>query len=245
MITGIIEGLANYGAAIRHISRYRMWNYIMLPGILCAGIGIGIFSLAWGLSDNVGDWLDNLWPWDWGRQLVAAVAQLFGGLLVLLAGLLLFKQIIMVLLAPFMSLLSEKVEHQIRGEKAPSIPFSPGRIAADIVRGLKIALRNLIRELLITILLLMVGLIPIFTPFTTALIFLFQAYYAGFGNVDFALERHFGYRDSIRFVHKNRGLALGNGIFFIGMLFSFVGFLFALPLGTVAATIGVSKKLAQ
>lgn len=235
--------MTDYAAAVRHITKYRMWGYILLPGLLTAAIGLGIFSLAWGLSDNVGDWLDNLWRWDWGREAVAAVARVFGGLLVLLAGLLVFKQLIMVLLAPFMSLLSEKVERQLRGEKAVEIPFTVSRVISDIIRGLRIALRNLIRELSATILLLLLGLVPVLAPFTTALIFIFQAYYAGFGNLDFALERHFGYRESTAFVRRNRGLALGNGTLFLLLLLSFVGFLFALPLGTVAGTMGTLRRL--
>lgn len=243
MVKAFLEGVTDYGAAIRHVHKHRMWGYVILPGILCAVIGLGMLGLAWGLSGDIGDWLDNLWPWDWGRAMVQGIAQVFGGLLVLLFGLLIFKQIIMVLLSPFMSLLSEKVEKQLRGEAAAEIPFSIQRIVSDILRGLRLALRNILRELGVAFLLLMLGLVPIFTPFTTALIFLFQAYYAGFGNLDFALERHFDYRNSIHFVHKNRGLALGNGTLFVAMLFSFVGFLFALPLGTVAATIGMLRRL--
>jgi CysZ protein len=243
MVKSILEGMGDYGKAIHHISEHRMWAYIILPGILCALIGLGIVSLAWGLSDEVGAWLDNLWRWDWGRSVVQGIAQVFGGLLVLLMGLLVFKQIIMVLLSPFMSLLSEKVEKQLLGESAANIPFSLGRVVSDILRGLRLALRNIVRELGATILLLVLGLIPVFTPFTTALIFLLQAYYAGFGNLDFALERYYGYRESIQFVHKNRGLALGNGALFVLMLFTFIGFLFALPLGTVAATIGTVRRL--
>ncbi len=245
MVNGFWEGVSDYGTAIRHISKHRMWGYIILPGILCAIIGLGMLGLAWGLSGDIGDWLDNWWPWDWGRSVVQGIAQVFGGLLVLLLGLLIFKQIMMVLLSPFMSLLSEKVEKQLLGEAAAEIPFSLKRIASDILRGLRLALRNILRELGVTILLLILGLVPVFTPFTTALIFLIQAYYAGFGNLDFALERHFDYRNSIHFVHKNRSLAMGNGAMFVAMLFTFVGFLFALPLGTVAATIGMVRRLEE
>ncbi len=70
-----------------------------------------------------------------------------------------------------------------------------------------------------------------------------QSYYAGFGNLDFALERHYRYADSVRFVQRNRALALGNGAVFMLLLFTFAGFLVALPLGTVAATIETVKRV--
>ena len=108
---------------------------------------------------------------------------------------------------------------------------------SDMLRGLRLAIRNATRELLATALLFLIGLIPVLTPFTTALIFLLQSYYAGFGNTDFTLERHFNYRESVRYVQRNRGLTLGNGIIFMALFLSVVGFIIALPLGTVAAAL--------
>lgn len=243
MLTNFISGITSYGAAIRHVSNHGLWAYVLAPGLLCILIGLGVFGAAYGLSDNVGDLIDNLWRWDWGRGVVEKIAQVFGGLLVLFLGLIIFKQIIMVLTAPFMSILSEKVENQLLGNAEGGTKLSLPQILSDVSRGLRIALRNIFRELFLTILLLLIGLIPIFSPFTTALIFIVQAYYAGFGNMDFALERHFRYRDSVRFVKSNRALAIGNGSVFLLLLFTFVGFLFALPLGTVAATIETTKRL--
>jgi CysZ protein len=245
MIKDFIDGISSYLEAIRHISHYKMWGYVILPGILSVAIGIGVFGTAWGLSDNIGDLLDNLWRWDWGRGAVEKVAQVFGGLLLLFLGLIIFKQIIMVLLAPFMSILSEKVENQLLGNSGGGTKLSLRQVVSDILRGLRIALRNIARELLLTIFLLLIGLVPVFSPFTTILIFVVQAYYAGFGNMDFALERHFRYRDSVKFVRLNRGVAIGNGAVFLLMLFTFAGFLFALPLSTVAATIVTAKRLKQ
>lgn len=237
------DGLTSYAAAFHHISKYNLWGYVLLPGLLALLIGIGMVATAWGLSDNVGDWLDNLWRWDWGRATVAKIAQIFGGLLVLAFGLLISKQLVIVASSPFMSLLSEKVENQLLGRKDSGTKLSVPQVLSDLSRGLRIAMRNLARELAATVFLLIVGLIPIFSPFTTALVFIVQAYYAGFGNIDFALERHLRYRDSIRFVQSNRLLAIGNGTVFILLLLTVVGFFFAVPLSTVAATIETVKRL--
>ena len=242
MLRNFIEGITSYGEAIKHVNRHGLWNYILLPGLLSILLGLGIFGLAWSFSDNVGGLIDNLWVWDWGSNVAAKISQVFGGLLVFLLGMIVFKQLVMVVSAPLMSSLSEKVERQLLGKETSS-GFSIGGIISDIVRGLKIALRNIFRELGATLLLLLLSLIPIFAPFTAILIFLVQAFYAGFGNLDFTLERHFRFRESVNFVNRNRWLAIGNGAVFMFLLYTFIGFLFALPLGTVAATIAATKRL--
>ena len=67
--------------------------------------------------------------------------------------------------------------------------------------------------------------------------FLVQSYYAGFGNMDYTLERHFKYRESIDFVKNNRGQALGNGIIFNAMLLiPIVGIILVLPISVTAAS---------
>src|SRR5690554_8052550 len=69
------------------------------------------------------------------------------------------------------------------------------------------------------------------------LLFLVQSYYAGFGNMDYTLERHFKYAESIQFVKKNRGLAIGNGIvFMLVLLIPVVGIILVLPLSVTAAS---------
>ncbi len=242
MFTEFISGVTAYGRAVAHVSKYKLWAYILLPGLISVFIGVGVFATAWALSDDIGQLIIGFWKWDFARGIVSGVANVFGGLLLAALGLLIFKQLVMVLTAPFLSVLSEKVERQLTGY-GDSVGWSVRKILKDMARGLAIAVRNLLRELTLTILLLLIGLIPVFTPFTSALIFLLQSYYAGFGNLDFALERHYGYSDSVRFVKAHRGLAIGNGMVFLLLLFTFVGFLVAMPLGTVAATIETVKRL--
>jgi CysZ protein len=111
-------------------------------------------------------------------------------------------------------------------------------------RGIRINLRNLGWELVITIPLLILGLIPVVNFVTTPLAFLVQAYYAGFGNMDYTLERHYKYRESVNFVKKNRGLAIGNGIVFMGcLLIPVIGIIIVLPLSATAASVVTLERL--
>lgn len=242
MIKNIISGMTMYGAAFRHISKHGLWLYVLLPGIISLILAGLVGSFAYGLSDDLGGVIDGFWKWEFGRSIVEKIAQVFGGLLILIIGAILFKQILMVVLSPFMSILSAKVEEQVTGIKSDA-KFSVSKAIADVSRGLRIAIRNVTRELLATAILFIIGLIPVVTPFTTALIFLIQSYYAGFGNTDFTLERHYNYKNSIGFVKRNRSMTLGNGIVFMFLFLSVIGFLFAMPFSTVAATLQSLEKI--
>ena len=93
-------------------------------------------------------------------------------------------------------------------------------------------------ELLLTIPILLLGLLPVIGLLSTVLLFLVQAYYAGFGNMDYTLERHFNYKDSLNFVRKHRGVAVGNGIvFMLFLLIPIIGVIFVLPLSVTAASV--------
>jgi CysZ protein len=71
-----------------------------------------------------------------------------------------------------------------------------------------------------------------------------QSYYAGFGNMDYTLERHFKYSESIDFVKQNKGVAIGNGIvFMLFLLIPVVGIILVLPLSVTAATTETVKLL--
>jgi CysZ protein len=97
--------------------------------------------------------------------------------------------------------------------------------------------RNLILEVCITIPLLVLSLVPVLNFITAILLLLVQAYFAGFGNMDYTLERHYGYKESVQFVKEHKGVAIGNGIIFTLMLFiPFIGILVVLPLSVTAAT---------
>jgi CysZ protein len=244
MIQDFIAGLTSYGKAFRDISKYRLWKYVLVPGIISLVLGIAIFSGAWAASDNIGGWLISFYPFEWGSGWIEKVANVFGGLLVGVTGLLLFKYIVMIVASPFMSFLSESIEKKMYGSNAPSPNLQ--MIISDMVRGIRIALRNIIRELFFTFLIFLAGIIiPILSPVVPIVIFIVQAYYAGFGNMDFTLERYYRVKGSVAFVRDYKGLAIGNGTIFLLLLLTGVGFLFALPLGTVAATTETLKRLPE
>jgi CysZ protein len=241
MLLDFFSGLAAYPRALQLISKLKLWKYIFLPGIIGILLAAAIFTIAYGLSDDLGSLLIRLYPWEWGSNVVGKIAEIFGGLLILAIGLIVFKQLVMVVTGPFMSPLSEKIEQHLSGVDNKN-DFSLKTTGYQVVRGVRIASRNLFWELFLTIILLIMGLIPVLSLFSIVGIFLVQAYYFGFGNLDFALERRHGVSGTIQFVKHHKGMALGNGVLTTLLLMTVIGFLFILPIGVVAATIELHKK---
>src|SRR5690606_11900851 len=234
MIKNIFKGIKAYSGTFKLISKLGLWNYFGIPIAISIVTATIILVTAYGLSDNIGDYIFSLVPWKsyvWVRN----IAVVMSGLIILMIGFILYKHIVMALSAPFISPVSEKIEAYLTG-----VENHQHRITSfkdQLWRGIRINVRNLAMELLLTIPILILSFIPIINIFTTFILFLVQSFYAGFGNMDYTLERHFKYGESIDFVKRNKGVAIGNGIvFMLFLLIPVVGIILVLPLSVTAAT---------
>jgi len=238
----MFKGLQEYTESLTLISKLGLWKYFTIPIIISVFIATTIAILAYGLSDNLGAWISEILGSDWGKFAFNTFSTIISAIIILAIGLILFKHVVMALSAPFMSPVSEKIESHLTGISNSTTRQT--NFMSQLWRGIRINGRNLILELLITIPILLLKLIPIVNIFSTALLFLVQAYYAGFGNMDYTLERHLAYRDSIKFVRKNRAVAVGNGIgFLLLLLVPFVGVLMVLPFSVTAASVSTVRLL--
>lgn len=240
MIKNIILGIKEYAGVFKLMSYLKLWKYFIIPMLIsfCTAILIGVE--AYVLSDDVGFYISKIWIWDWGKEVFSSISNFIGGLVVLIIGLILYKHIIMALSAPFMSPVSEKIEKHFYGDVSHLHRKTSN--TDQLIRGIRINIRNLSKELIITVPILILKFIPVVNIFSTILLFIVQAYYAGFGNMDYTLERHLKYKESIQFVSKNKGYAIGNGIvFMLFLLIPIVGIIIVLPLSVTAA----SKKTVQ
>ncbi|AXT51870.1 coproporphyrinogen III oxidase [Aquimarina sp. BL5] len=237
MIKNIINGIKAYFGGFALISKLGLWKYFAVPILISFLTGILFMASAWFLSDPLGTIIAKAWVWDWGSETFAVISKYFSILLILAIGLVLYKHIIMALSAPFMSPVSEKVEVHLLGDQHQDHQHRNTSFREQLMRGIRINVRNLFRELLFIIPLLILSLIPIVGIIATILIFAIQAYYVGFGNMDYTMERHFKYKESVQFVRKHRGTAIGNGIvFMLVLLIPIIGFIIVLPISVVAAS---------
>lgn len=238
----LLTSITNYIKAIQLINKLKLWNYVLIPGLVSLVLAGLIFWLAWTFSDEMGDWITSWYNWK-GEGIVTGIGSFLSGALVLVLAFMAFKYIIIILVGPLMTPISERIESYLDGNYQQK-PFRIVAFFKSVSRGVSIALRNIARELFFTaILVLLTFFFPPVAPVTGTLILLIQAYYAGFGNMDYTLDRHLNYGDSINFVRRNRGIAIGNGIVYVGLLLLLVGFLIAPPIATAAATISTVKAL--
>jgi CysZ protein len=241
MISQISQSFRDSRQALILLFRLRLWKYFAIPILITLLTAVAIVSLAWGLSGKVGGLIAEAWIWERGASTIRSLAQIIGGLMVFALGLLAYKHIVLALAAPFMSPVSEKVEaHLYPGAHE----YRNTTDASQLMRGIKINVRNLCWEIGLTIPIFLIGLIPVVGFYSAAMVFLIQAYYAGFGSMDYTLERHYGFRESVRFVKNNRGAAIGNGIIFVLLLFiPIIGIILVLPISVTAASVSTLRLI--
>ena len=194
MISNLIDGLKAYLEAYEVISRLKLWRFFLIPMLISVLIFLNIVLVSISFSDEIGLYISSFWSWDFGKETINTVSMILGGIILISIGLIVFKHLVMILSAPFMGPISKKIEDDFTGVTSQTQVSSPLTL---MFRSIKISSRNLFRELLLSIPILILGLIPFIGFFSLFLLFLMQAYFAGFGNMDYTLERHFSYQKSI------------------------------------------------
>ena len=241
MLSDLFDGALAYLQNLSQIRKYGLGKYLLLSG----GIGLAVALLiGFGIylySDNLGKILATLWKWEWGSGWITKITS--GLSFVVMAGLFyfLFRYIMFVILGPILSLMSMRIEkHQFGVAESDTASW-----LKDMMRGMAVALRNIVWELVLTLAVIILGFVlPIFSWAIPILILCIQGYYAGFGNMDYTMERYYSVRSSAQFVKSHRFFALGNGLVFIFiLLIPILGIFLAPFLGTLAATSPTLKRI--
>lgn len=122
------------------------------------------------------------------------------------------KYLVVVLLSPLISHLSMKTENILTGN---TYPFSFLQLIHDVKRAMRIVVRNLMWEYFFFMIIFIVSLLGWEDPKSSPifyLTFLIGFFYYGFAFLDYINERRrLDVNESILFVRKNRGLAVGLG----------------------------------
>ncbi|MEL6133169.1 MAG: EI24 domain-containing protein [Bacteroidota bacterium] len=253
MISGIFSGISTYFSAFQFIGKHHLWSKAILSGLISLGIGAVLFMSFGTLGSYALDrffaifcegWLQTEWGCEAANLLQDSwFSNILSFLISLIVVLFLFKYIVSVVLSPFLSTFSEEVEYQINGNKPEEVSLQDS--VNDILRSLRLAIRNLIRELFWIIVFNILGLlIPVVGSILSMVgIFLYQSYFAGFGNLDLVLERRrMNVKARVQYIRRHKGMTIGNGAPFLFLsLVPVAGWFLAPILGVTAATMAYLK----
>lgn len=201
----------------------------------------------WQSSDDAVSWLSRkLWERWLQRQNSDFLSFLFvmAGLILRLVLVLfyfsLFKFVFLIIGSPVFAYLSEKTESILEGR---DFPFSFGQLLRDIWRGTVLALRNALWQTVYTLSLLLLALIPVVGWITPVIALSLECFYYGFSMLDYSCERaKLTPAQSIDFITRHRGLAIGNGmVFYLMHALPVVGWVLAPAYAVVAATLSVYR----
>ena len=152
-----------------------------------------------------------------------------------------FKYLFLIIGSPLFAYLSEKTEAILLNTENP---FSIRKFISDVLRGIHIAVRNLLWQTVYTISILVLALIPV-VGWVAPLVSLFiECFYFGFSMLDYTNERKgLSASQSIDFINRHKGLAIGNGMIFYSIhLLPVIGWIFAPGYAVVAATLSMQEK---
>ena len=246
MLKEIVIAIESYFRAHQFIRKHRLWKWILLPGLLYMVLfaaGMYFFVVS---SNNVVSYLSKVIGIDsWlqmQRNAFLSFIFLMGGIMLRIILLFfyfsLFKYLFLIVGSPLFAYLSEKTEAILEGK---DYPFNLKQILKDIFRGIRLAIRNSLWQTVYTISILILSLFPVIGWITPVIALFIECYYYGFSMLDYSCERHkLSPSESVAFIGKHRGLAIGNGLLFYVMhIVPIIGWIFAPAYAVVAATLSL------
>ena len=248
MFKELIISIQSYFEAHKFISKNNLWKWIFLPGLayamlFCVGLyffGKTSYSATEFIMLKTGlrAWLDSMHQ-GWLSWLFI-VAQIFIIIVLFFFYFSLYKYIFLIIASPVFAYLSEKTESILMGK---DFPFSTTQLLSDIVRGVRIALRNMLWQTVYLVAILIFSFIPLVGWISPVIALLIEFYYFGFSMLDYSSERNkLNTSQSIALIGNHKGLAIGNGMcFYLMHLLPFLGWLLAPSYAVVAATLSLHK----
>jgi CysZ protein len=248
LLKEIIIAVESYFNAHRFIRQHKLWRWIIIPGILYMLLfTTGMYFFISSSNDAV-NYLSNVVGIDrWLQEqrnpflnFLLVMTNLMVRLLLVFFYFSLFKYIFLTAGSPLFAYLSEKTESILEGR---DFPFSFPQLMKDILRGIRLSLRNMLWQTVYTISILILSFIPVVGWISPMLSLFSECYYYGFSMVDYSCERRkLSPAESIRFITEHKGLAIGNGLLFYLMhAVPIIGWILAPTYAVVAATLSVRQ----
>lgn len=136
-------------------------------------------------------------------------------------------------MSPIYTNMSEKTDTYLTGRE---FGFSAKQTVKDIWRGVKIALKNTIKQSILLIVCFIASFIPVIGFIMPVVVFLINSYYFGYSFMDYNNERYRrDTKESARVIHRYRWLTITNGAIYTLTLYLMCGTFFAVFTGGISA----------
>lgn len=244
MLKEIVIAFQSWREANQFIQKHKIRKLILLPGIMYTALFIAGMYFFWTSADDAVSWIsEKMRIESWLQQKRSAwlsfIFVMMGMMLRLILVLFyfsLFKYVILIIGSPVFAYLSEKTEAIIEGKKHT---FNWSELKKDAARSIRMALRNCFWQTLYLVGLALMSLLPVVGWITPVIALLMECYYFGFSTLDYSFARSkFTPQQSLRFIGRHKGLAIGNGILFY---FMHIAIILAPAYAIVAATLSFHK----
>lgn len=249
--TKVSIAFKSFGVANSFIAKHKLWAFIVIPGII--NVALFYFSFNWFI-DSVSGWITSLLELECGDGAFSWFCSSFNSISGFFAFfirwilyfafigiyLYVYKNLILLIYSPVLAYLIELVEKKHKGINEP---FKLEQFLKETVRGVILAIRGLLVEGLVIIVLFILAFIPIINLIQPVLMWLVSAYFLGVSMLDYTLERKgYNVRESINYSKKHKSLATGIGsVFQLVFLIPFVGWMIAPTYSVVAAYFAVEE----
>lgn len=244
MIKDLLSAVKAYWEAWTIIVDKKLWAYLFIPGLISVFYGLLVGVSAWYWSDNLHDIIYTIFPSDSNSRILSKISSGLINVGIATTGVVLYKYVILVMLAPLLTSLSRRVEEAVSGYSVSYKNESDETTIHDFIRAGSFGLRKFIKELLFTTGFVLLGFVPFLGFLAAPGIFIIQAMYVGFCTMDFTLSRYFSISGSADFIRKNLGFSFGIGaIFMLLILIPVIGLFFAPSLSVAAATLKTAPRV--
>lgn len=246
MLKEIVIAIQSYFRAHHFIIKHRLWKWILIPGILYTVLFcISIYFFGKSATGVIDFLMNATGLQSWAAKFQSSwlgfffiFAHIILWLLLMLLYFSLFKYLFLIIGSPLFAYLSERTETIIEGK---TFAFSWQQLGKDMIRAIRLAVRNSLWQTVYVISLLILSFVPIAGWIVPVVTLLVECYYYGFSMLDYSCERHrLSASKSIEYISKRKGLAIGNGIvFYLMHLIPILGWVLAPAYAVVAATISL------
>ncbi len=245
LLREITLSLRSYTEAVRFIDQHKLWKLLIVPALCSLIIACFVAWFAWKTSAAVTDFavvkfnLDS--SYSYMNTFLEFIVFSFIRLIIIFTYIKLYRYLLLIILAPEFSYIISVVQSRATETRHE---FKVRRFIFDVWRSIKLAIRNFLIELILTLLIIIFGVIVTWLiPIIPILLLLFEGYFFGYSLADFRNEfMNLRPRESKSLINDHKGLVIGHGIVFnFSLLIPIIGILFSPTISIIAMGLSLNE----